>query len=63
MKNKKNKTSLLSGISVILGAALMGIAYRLIQYKISTILIFVGAALFLGGIIFFVNTLYNNDKY
>lgn len=63
MKNKSKNKILLSVISIILGAALMGIAYRLIMYNFSTFLIFVGAILFLGGIIFFVNILYKKDKY
>jgi len=56
---KRNKKLWFAGVSIIIGLMLMRLAWIIINQVWGTIIITTGSILFLGGVVFFANTLFN----
>jgi len=57
---RRNKKLLFGGISIITGGMLMRFAWAIINEQLSVFLILAGSVLFLGGVIYFANSLFKN---
>lgn len=56
---KKNKDLILAGISILIGGMCMRLAWLFINHPLGPVIVIAGAVLFLGGVIYFVITIYN----
>ncbi|TCK80797.1 hypothetical protein [Albibacterium bauzanense] len=57
---KRNKKLILGGIIILIGGMMMRFAWFFIYEQLSVVLILIGAGLFIGGVIYFVNALFQN---
>ncbi|MBD1434805.1 hypothetical protein H8B06_18420 [Sphingobacterium sp. DN00404] len=56
---KRNKKLIFAGMAILTGGICMRLAWIYIHDPLGPVIIITGAALFLGGVIFFINTMYN----
>ena len=56
---KRNKKLILAGFAILIGGMCMRLAWIFIHDPLGPVIIIAGAVLFLGGVIFFINTMYN----
>jgi len=57
---KRNKKLVLGGIFIFIGGISMRFAWIFIYEQLSVVLILTGAGLFIGGVIYFANALFQN---
>lgn len=55
---KRNKKLIFAGFAILIGGMCMRLAWIFIQDPLGPFIIITGAILFLGGVIFFINTMY-----
>ncbi|PRD55798.1 hypothetical protein [Sphingobacterium gobiense] len=56
---KRNKKLILAGAAILIGGMCMRLAWIFLNDSIGPVIIITGAVLFLGGVISFINTMYN----
>lgn len=56
---KSNKKLILAGVAILIGGMCTRVAWVYIHHPMGPIIIITGSILFLGGVIFFINTIYN----
>jgi len=59
---KRNKKLLLGGIIILIGGMSMRLAWLFIYEQISVIFMLIGASLFMAGVIYFVNILFQKKS-
>lgn len=55
---KRNKKLVLAGVAILIGGICMRLAWIYIHHSLGPVIVITGAALFLGGVIYFINTVY-----
>lgn len=56
---KRNKKLIFAGFAILIGGMCMRLAWAFLHHPLGPVIIIAGAALFLGGVIVFINTIYN----
>lgn len=56
---KRNKRLVFAGLAILVGGMCMRLAWVFLNDPLGPVIVITGAVLFLGGVIVFINTIYN----